>query len=130
MVVSILVRKVGRTGIMPLFQIFRRKSSTEISFESSNITSDRIHDSLTITGPAITRYLGRKVGRSVFWRYIIYIRQFFLQKAVEIMQRYKAELFSIHYWSNHGVQPGQKSGPDWYFVIISIISPQIFHENE
>ena len=60
--------------------------------------------------------------------YFIY-KAICLQKVVEIIQRYKTEYFSIHYRSNHGVQPGQKSGPDWYFVIISNISPQIFHRN-
>ena len=52
-----------------------------------------------------------------------------MQKAVEIIKRCKAEFFSIHYWSNGGVQPGQKSGPDWYYAIISNISQQIFHRN-
>ena len=126
--VSSLARRVGRTGILSLFQIFHHKSSTEISFGSSNIALDRIHYSLTITGPAFTRYLGRKVGRSVFWRYISYIRHFLL-KAVEITQRYKAVLSIVHYWSNHCVQPGQKSRSDWYYVIISNISQQVFHRN-
>ena len=60
--------------------------------------------------------------------YFVY-KAIFLQKAVKIMQRYKAELFSIHYWSNHGVQPGQQSGPDWYYAIISNILDQIFDTN-
>ena len=60
--------------------------------------------------------------------YFIY-KAIFSQKVLEIIQRYKYEYFSIHYRSNHGVQPGQKSGPDWYFVIISNISPQIFDRN-
>ena len=46
-----------------------------------------------------------------------------------MIQRYKAEFFSIQSWSNHGVQPGQIGGPDWYNAIISNISQQIFHSN-
>ena len=46
-----------------------------------------------------------------------------------MIQRYKAEFFSLQYWSNHGVQPDQKSGPDCYYAIISNILQKIFHRN-
>ena len=46
-----------------------------------------------------------------------------------MIQWYKAEFFLVQYWSNHGVQFGQKSGPDWYYAIILNILQSIFHSN-
>ena len=46
-----------------------------------------------------------------------------------MIQKYEAEFFSIQYWSNDAAQPGQKSGPDWFYAIISNILQQIFHRN-
>ena len=45
-----------------------------------------------------------------------------------MIQRYKAEFFSLQYWSNHGAQPDQKSGPDCYYAIISNILQKSFTE--
>ena len=53
--------------------------------------------------------------------YLIY-KAIFLNKAVEIIQKYEAEFFSIQYWPNDATQPGQKSGPDWFYAVISNIS--------
>ena len=72
---------------------------------------------------------GQKSGpECILAIYFIY-KAIFLNRAVEMIQKYEAEFFSIQYWSNDAAQPGQKSGPYQFYAVISNILQQIFHTN-